>query len=110
VTSSFEAPVYDFDEQEERLRQVFRTEEVPSVETDILRTYFNYIKENIEIPYLLTGIESMGYFSWEERFEFGYGSKTEYEKMRRERGSYHDQYELLNDYIVTSGSGPGNKM
>ena len=94
VTPPSEVPVDYFDEQEERLRQVFGSEEVPSVEADTLRTYFNYIQENIELPCLLTGIESMGYFGWEERFEFGYGSKSDYEKIRDERGSYHDQYEL----------------
>lgn len=99
VTTSSDAPVYDFDKQEERLRQVFGTEEAPSVAADTLQTYFNYIKENIELPCLLTGIESMGYFGWEERFEFGYGSKIEYEKIRQERGSYHDQYEL-NEFEV----------
>ena len=64
------------------------------VEAATLRTFFNYLKENLEVPCLLTGIESMGYFGWEERFEFGFGSKAEYERVRPERGSYHDQYEL----------------
>ena len=36
----------------------------------------------------------MGYFGWEERFEFGYGSKAEYKRLRQEQGSYHDKYEL----------------
>ena len=42
----------------------------------------------------MTGIESIGYFGWEESFEFGYDSKTEYARLRKERGSYRDQYEL----------------
>lgn len=94
VTTSPEPPGYDFDQQEERLRQIFGTEEVPSVEADTLRTYFNYLKDNLEVPCLLTGIESMGYFGWEERFDFGYGSQAEYERLRKERGSYHDSYDL----------------
>jgi hypothetical protein len=61
---------------------------------DTLQTYFNYIQENIEVPCLLTGIESMGYFGWEERYSFGFGSKTEYEKLRKDRASFQDQYEL----------------
>lgn len=84
----------NFDEQEQRILQVFDAEEVPPVEADTLRTYFNYLKENLEVPCLLTGIESMGYFSWEERYEFGYGSKADYERLRQERGSYRDQYAL----------------
>jgi len=84
----------DFDEQEQRILQVFDAEEIPPVEVDTLGTYFDYIKENLEVPCLLTGIESMGYFGWEERYDFGYGNKAEFERLRRERGSYHDQYEL----------------
>jgi hypothetical protein len=84
----------NFDAQEARLLQVFNEEEIPGVNAATLQTYFDYIKERIEVPCLLTGIESMGYFGWEERFEFGYGRKAEYEQLRKERGSYHDQYEL----------------
>jgi hypothetical protein len=83
-----------FKEQEKRIKQVFGTEEIPSVKANTLRTYSNYLKINLEVPCLLTGIESMGYFAWEERFAFGYGSKTEYERIRKEQGSYRDQYEL----------------
>ena len=38
----------------------------------------------------------MGYFSWEERFDLGFGSKKEYKILRSERGSYKDNYELKN--------------
>jgi hypothetical protein len=85
---------YNFDEQENRIKQVFGAAEVPSVRADTLQTYCSYLKQNLEVPCLLTGIESIGYFGWEERFEFGYGSKAEYERLRKERGSYHDQYTL----------------
>ena len=56
---------------------------------------------------MLTGIESMGYFSWEERFIFGYGNKEEYQRLKRERGSYKDTYELgtLNDATVNKEEG-----
>jgi hypothetical protein len=86
--SEFDDPQFD------RIRQVFDTVEIPSVQADTLQTYFNYIQENIEVPCLLTGIESMGYFGWEERYSFGFGSKTEYEKLRKDRASFQDQYEL----------------
>ena len=36
----------------------------------------------------------MGYFGWEERYSFGYGSKAEYQRLRKERASFQDQYEL----------------
>lgn len=84
----------DEDPQFARIMQIFGTTEIPSVDADNLQTYFNYLKDNLEVPCLLTGIESIGYFGWEERFEFGYGSKAEYQRLQKERGSYHDQYEL----------------
>jgi hypothetical protein len=60
-----------------------------------LRKYLAYIKECIEMPCILTGIESMGTFAWEERFDFGMGTKEEYEAMRKTRPSYHDSFELI---------------
>ena len=82
------------DEQFERIEAVFNTSEIPAVAGPTLHQYFEYLKANLTCPCMLTGIESIGYFGWEERFEFGYGSKGEYQRLRRERGSYHDQYEL----------------
>ena len=82
------------DEQFERIQAIFNTSEIPTVTGPALRQYFEYLKANLTCPCMLTGIESMGYFGWEERFEFGYGSKSEYQRLRRARGSYHDQYEL----------------
>jgi hypothetical protein len=84
----------EIDEQFERIKAVFNTSEIPTVTGPTLRQYFEYLKANLTCPCMLTGIESIGYFGWEERFEFGYGSKGEYQRLRRERGSYHDQYEL----------------
>jgi hypothetical protein len=84
----------EIDEQFERIKAVFNTSEIPTVTGPTLHQYFEYLKANLMCPCMLTGIESMGYFGWEERFEFGYGSKGEYQRLRRERGSYHDQYEL----------------
>lgn len=89
--------------QFKRIRAVFTTQEIPSVAGETLRRYFDYLKENLVCPCLLTGIESLGYyFSWEERFVFGYGDKEEYKRLRRERGSYKDKYELrsLDDAAV----------
>jgi hypothetical protein len=60
-----------------------------------LRKYLAYIKENLEIPCVLSGIESMGTFGWEERFDFGYGEKEQYEEQRKKRPSYRDTYELV---------------
>ena len=63
------------DPQFERIKAVFNTQEIPCVTGETLHRYFEYLKENLTCPCMLTGIESIGYFSWEERFSFGHGSK-----------------------------------
>ena len=76
------------------ITQVFGTDEIPRVTPKTLKVYFNYLQKHLSLPCILTGIESIGYFGWEERFEFGYGSKKDYERLREERGSLNDNYEL----------------
>lgn len=92
----------ELDEQFERIKAVFGTPETPSVTDETLHRYFEYLKENLDCPCLLTGIESIGYFGWEERFDFGFGTRQEYSRLRRQRGSYKDKYELrtLDDAAV----------
>ena len=80
--------------QFERIKQVFGTDEIPRVAGKTLHIYFEYLKERLDCPCMLTGIESIRFFGWEERFEFGYGSKAEYDRLRRQEGSYKDKYEL----------------
>jgi hypothetical protein len=60
-----------------------------------LEKYMTYIKKEITFPCILEGIESMGDFGWEEKFQFGYGTKTEYEAIRKKSPSLKDQFELL---------------
>ena len=83
------------DQQSERIKKIFNSKD-HLVSKKTLQIYFEYFKENLEFPCVLTGIESMGYFSWEERFDLGFGSKKEYKILRSERGSYKDNYELKN--------------
>ncbi len=82
------------DAQFERIQSVFGLNRIPGVEQAAIETYCAHLNKNLTCPCLLTGIESMGFFAWEERFEFGYGSKSEYERLKKEKGSYHDTYEL----------------
>ena len=80
-----------------RIQQVFGVndeDEIPVAQRETVQTFINYLESRLQLPCVLTGIESMGYFGWEERFDFGFGSQAEYEQMRRELGSYHDRYEL----------------
>lgn len=57
----------------------------------------------MEFPCHLTGIED---FSWEERYVFGYGSKTEYEKLKKTQPSYTDTFEFIGfDDEINGGYG-----
>ena len=84
----------DYDEQNARIQAVFNLDEIPRVKEKHLEHYLKWLKGQLTLPCLLTGIESIGYFDWEERYEFGYGSPTEYEKTKKKRGSYQENYEL----------------
>ncbi len=86
--------------QEARIMQVFGVndeEEIPSVDETTLQIYTRYLKAHIQLPCLLAGIESIGYFGWEERFEFGYGSNAEHDRLSKEFGSLDDQF-LLEEF------------
>jgi hypothetical protein len=37
----------------------------------------------------------MGIFGWEEKFDFGYGTKAEYDALHKTHPSVNDKYELL---------------
>jgi hypothetical protein len=82
------------DPQSTRILQILGAQEMPRVNAITLSTYLNYLKAHLQLPCLVRGIESIGYFGWEERFQFGYGSKVEYEKLRREYGSLKDEFDL----------------
>jgi hypothetical protein len=82
----------DFDEQKIRIFRVLGENKVPKVNGRTLRIYLAYLMKNLEFPCHLTGIED---FSWEERYVFGYGSKTEYEKLKKTQPSYTDTFEFL---------------
>ena len=84
----------DYDEQSSRIKSVFNLAEIPEVTEANLENYFGWLKRKLTFPLILTGVESMGYFSWEERYEFGYGNKKDYERLKKERGSYKESYEL----------------
>ncbi len=87
----------DFDEQTERMLSILgvNDEEDADVNDENLDTYFDYLEENLEMPCLLTGIEDMGCFGWEEYYTLGPGSKREHEKLKKQYPSYTDEYELL---------------
>jgi hypothetical protein len=85
----------DYDEQEKRIASALGEDEVPEVDDRTLRAYLAYLKEHLSSPCYLTGIED---FAWEERYIFGYGSKSEYEKLKKTQPSYRDTFEFLDLY------------
>ena len=81
-----------FDKQRQRLADIFGTEGVPAVKTETLERYLDHLKQNLEFPCQLTGIED---FPWEEIYVIGPGDKEEHEQLRQTQPSYLDTYELL---------------
>ena len=56
------------------------------------------------MPCIVTGIEDMGCFGWEERYNFGGGSEKEYSRLRKSKPSFRDKYSLLKfDDDITDG-------
>ena len=62
--------------------------------------YYNYLKENISIPCVLTGIED---FPWEEKYVFGGWDQNEYEELKKDNPSYTDEFELIELLEPASG-------
>lgn len=56
------------------------------------KKYYHYLAKSIQLPCQLTGRED---FPWEEPYVFGGWSKKEYEKLKKDKPSYTDKYELL---------------
>lgn len=83
------------DEQDQRIADILGTKEVPEVTDETLEIYLDYLKQHLEIPCQVTGIEDMGCFAWEEYYTFGPGNEREYEKLKKKRASFRDTFELM---------------
>ena len=81
----------EFDEQDKRIQQIIGKHNMEVSEESPLK-YMDYLKENIDFPCQLTGIED---FRWEEYYVLGPGSTKEYEKLKKERPSYTDVFNLI---------------
>ncbi|PON13388.1 hypothetical protein C2W62_34600 [Candidatus Entotheonella serta] len=91
-----------FDKERQRLADIFGTESVPAVKTETLERYLEHLKQHLEFPCQLTGIED---FPWEEIYIIGPGDKEEQEELRQTQPSYLDTYELLSFGDITWRSG-----
>ena len=80
--------------QEKRTADILGTKKL-DVTRKTLSTYLKYLKNHVEIPCQLTGIED---FEWEEAYVFGFGSKREYKELKKTQPSYTDKFNLI-DFI-----------
>jgi hypothetical protein len=83
-----------FEKQEKRIISILGTKKL-DVTRKTLSTYLKYLKNHVEIPCQLTGIED---FEWEEAYVFGFGSKREYQELKTTQPSYTDKFNLI-DFI-----------
>lgn len=83
-------------EQEKRIAQILSSGDEKKDDlwksSKSVKKYMKYLKENIDFACILTGIED---FPWEEKYVFGYGSKKEYESLKKDNPSYKDIFELI---------------
>lgn len=84
----------EFDRQEKRIITILGTKKY-GVPGTTLKKYLKYLKQHVEFPCQLTGIED---FDWEEFYVFGPGSKREYEELKETQPSYKDRFSLI-DFV-----------
>ena len=82
--------------QDKRIADIFGTYTVPKVTEETLALYLDYLKQHLEVPCQLTGIESRGCFAWEEPYIFGRRRPKEYTQRKQQQPSYTDIYAWLN--------------
>lgn len=87
------------DDDFERMSQILAPgkslEEPPEVNSKTLKKYYQFLQRQLPRDVLMTGRESMGYFGWEERFEWGPGNEGEYRQLIQENASYKDQFKFV---------------
>jgi hypothetical protein len=88
------------DDQFDRIHKILDVEDVEdennaAVNYENLGKYLAYLKNDITFPIIVTGIEDLGCFGWEEYYTLGPGSQKEYEKLKKKYPSFSDEYELL---------------
>jgi hypothetical protein len=84
----------EYEKQEKRIIVILGTKKL-DVTRKTLSTYLKYLKNHVETPCQLTGIED---FEWEEAYVFGFGSKREYQELKKTQPSYTDKFNLI-DFI-----------
>jgi hypothetical protein len=83
------------EQHDRRIADIFDTQTVPKVTEETLASYLDYLKQHLELPCQLTGIESRGCFAWEESYIFGRRRPKEYAQRKKKEPSYTDIYTFL---------------
>ena len=91
----FRRATQEREQQDRRLADIFGTHTVPKVTEETLALYLDYLKQHLEVPCQLTGIESRGCFAWEESYIFGRRRPKEYAQRKKQQPSYTDTYAFL---------------
>ncbi len=76
---------------EQQLEEILGTRKL-EVTINNLKKYLKYLKENIEYPCVVTGMDE---FEWEEYYTIGPGSKKEYQKLKKTQPSHTDKFNIL---------------
>ena len=84
------------EQQDRRIADIFDMQKVPKVTEETLAIYLDYLKQHLEVPCQLTGIESRGCFAWEASYIFGRRRPKEYAQRKQQQPSYTDTYAFLN--------------
>ena len=92
----FRRATLEREQQDQRLADIFGTQTVPKVTEETLAIYLDYLKQHLEVPCQLTGIESLGCFAWEESYIFGRRRPKEYAQRKKKEPSYTDTYAFMN--------------
>jgi len=82
-------------QQDRRIGDIFGTHTIPKVTKETLAISLDYLKQHLEVPCQLTGIESRGCFAWEEAYIFGRRRPKEYAQRKQHQPSYTDTYAFL---------------
>jgi hypothetical protein len=106
ITDILRRATLEREQQDQRLVDIFDMQKVPKVTEEMLAIYLNYLKQHLEVPCQLTGIESLGCFAWEASYIFGRRRPKEYAQRKKKEPSYTDIYTFLSfaeEYDVYAG-------
>jgi hypothetical protein len=95
IADIFRRASLEREQQDQRLVDIFSTQTIPKVTEETLAIYLAYLKQHLEFPCQLTGIESLGCFAWEASYTFGRRRPKEYAQRKQHQPSYRDTYTFL---------------